>query len=85
MSIFDRLKATAKKTTETKEEQAVGVGVFDGNETGSGETCLFLYGADTEALFNVIKPVLQRYPLCQGARVIIRKGKPGATERELTL
>lgn len=118
MGILDWLKGTAKKTAETKDEQAVlvyldgaglpdivysscdlitleerlapvlaktGAGEFDGNESGPKETCLFFYGADSEVLFNAIEPVLRGYPLCQGARVIIRKGKPGAAERELKL
>ena len=38
------------------------------------DTTLFLYGADAEALFRAVEPVLRDYPLCQGARLTIRQG-----------
>jgi hypothetical protein len=53
---------------ETEEQ-----GELDGHETGPENTTLFLYGADAEALFLAIEPVLREYPLCQGARVTIRQ------------
>jgi hypothetical protein len=62
-----------------------GTGEFDGNEIGPGETTLFMYGPDAEALLRTVEPVLRAYPLCRGARVIIRAGQPGAPERELKL
>jgi hypothetical protein len=46
---------------------------LDGHETGPENTTLFLYGADAEALFRVVEPVLRDYPLCHGARVTIRQ------------
>jgi tetratricopeptide (TPR) repeat protein len=49
-------------------------GELDGHETGPENTTLFLYGADAEALFRAVEPVLQDYPLCRGARVTIRQG-----------
>ena len=48
-------------------------GELDGHETGPENTTLFLYGADAEALFRAVEPVLQDYPLCRGARVTIRQ------------
>lgn len=48
-------------------------GELDGHETGPENTTLFLYGADAEALFRTVEPVLQNYPLCRGARVTIRQ------------
>ena len=48
-------------------------GELDGHETGPENTTLFLYGADAEALFRVVEPVLRDYPLCRGARVTIRQ------------
>lgn len=62
-----------------------GTGEYDGEESGPGETCVFLYGADAEKLFSVIEPVLHSYPLCSGARVVLRFGAPGSTQRELRL
>ena len=62
-----------------------GLGEFDGNETGPTETALFMYGPDAERLFAGIERTLRDYPLCQGARVVIRRGGPGAEEREVRL
>lgn len=62
-----------------------GAGEYDGEETGPSETCVFLYGADAERLFSTIEPVLNSYPLCSGARVVVRRGGPGAVQRELRL
>ena len=61
------------------------LGEYDGDEQGPTETTLFMYGPDAERLFNRIEPVLRVYPLCQNARVVIRRGPPGAPERELRL
>ena len=62
-----------------------GLGEFDGNETWPGETILFMYGPDAERLFAGIEQTLRDYPLCQGARVEIRRGGPGAPQREVRL
>ena len=62
-----------------------GLGEFDGNEIGPGETTLYLYGADAERLFAHLEPILTAYPLCRNARVVIRKGRPGAPQREVRL
>lgn len=61
------------------------LGDFDGNETGPTETTLFMYGPNAERLFVGIEKTLRGYPLCEGARVVIRRGGPGAEERELRL
>jgi len=61
------------------------LGEFDGNEVGPSETTLFMYGPDAERLFAGIEPILRGYPLCQGARVEIRHGGPGAQTREVRL
>ena len=64
-----------------------GLGEYDGNEIGigTGEATLYLYGPDAEALFALVEPVLAGYPLCRNARVVIRKGGPGASQREIRL
>ena len=61
------------------------VGEFDGEETRNKETVLYFYGPDSEALYAAIEPELRAYPLCRGARVVIRKGPPGAPSREVRL
>jgi hypothetical protein len=76
---------------ETLENQLVealdksGVGEYDGNEFGPETVTLFLYGPDADALFRVIEPVLTAYPLCSGARVVVRQGDPDVDGRTLTL
>jgi hypothetical protein len=61
------------------------VGEVDGNEIGSGTATVYTYGPDAERLFKTIEPTLLAYPLCQGARVVIRAGPPGAPQREIRL
>lgn len=60
-------------------------GMFDGTESGPGETILFLYGPDAEKLFAGIEGVLRSYPLCRGAKVEIRAGGLGANCRVVRL
>lgn len=61
------------------------LGEFDGNEIGPDEATLFMYGPDAERLFAGIESILREYPLCQGARVEIRRGAPGGPLREVRL
>ena len=68
---------------EALEQQ--GLGEYDGDEQGPAETTLLMYGSDAERLFGGIEAVLRAYPLCQNARVVIRRGPPGAPEREVRL
>lgn len=65
--------------------ESSGTGEFDGNEIGEGEAVLFAYGPDSIRLFGVMEPLLQSYPLCQNARVILRKGGPGSQQTEVRL
>lgn len=60
-----------------------GAGVVEGNEFNPGETLIFLYGEDAEALFAAAEPVLRGYPLCRGARIELRDG--ASILRELRL
>ena len=79
----------AECDVSTLEDQIIaavaGVGEYDGNEFRETETVLFVYGADAEAAFAALEPTLRSYPLCRNARVEIRKGGPGAAQRELRL
>ena len=65
--------------------QQEGLGEFGGNEFGPIETTLFMYGPDAERLFEAIEPLLRGSVVCQGARVLIRRGGPGAEQREVKL
>jgi hypothetical protein len=81
----------AECDTATLEDRLIEVierdslGEFDGNEVGPTETKIFMYGPDAERLFGGIESTLRGYALCQRARVVIRKGGPGAEEREVRL
>ncbi len=75
-TIEDRLTAVIERD---------GLGEFDGNEIEPGETTLFMYGPDAERLFAGIEQTLRGYPLCQGARVEIRRGGPGAEQGQIRL
>ena len=75
-------------TLEDRLVQAVersASGEYDGNEFGLDGTTLYLYGPDAERLFLAIESALRGYPLCQNARVVIRRGPPGSPERELII
>ena len=61
------------------------LGLFDGNGIGADEAVLYMYGPDAELLFSGVEAALRAYPLCQGARVVIRHGGHGAEQRELIL
>jgi hypothetical protein len=60
-------------------------GELDGNEIGERETTIFTYGPDADRLYRVMEPVLKSYPLCRGARVIVRKGGPGSPQTEFQI
>jgi hypothetical protein len=60
-------------------------GELDGNEIGDAVTTIFTYGPDADRLYRVMEPVLKSYPLCQNARVVIRKGGPGSPQTEVQL
>jgi len=75
--------------TRLEEQLAVAVspiGEFDGHGYGArDELVIYLYGPDAEALFRAVEPHLKAHPLARGAVAIIRKGPPGAPEREVRL
>ena len=50
---------------------------------GETETSIFVFGSNAEEIFSRIEPVLNTYPLCRNARVVIRHGKPSLNPREV--
>ena len=75
-------------TLEDKLIEAIScgkLGELDGNEVGPEDATIFMYGVDAEKLFAGIEKSLRDYPLCQNARVVIRKGGPGSSQREIKL
>ncbi|MGW1211496.1 hypothetical protein ACWD5F_17890 [Streptomyces sp. NPDC002499] len=76
-TIFDAGRAMAAAV------EKAGVGEVDGNEFGGGEAVLYAYGADAEALFEVMEPILRGLPL-RPAHVVLRQGS-SATESRVEL
>jgi hypothetical protein len=46
---------------------------------GPTETAFYHYGPSADAMLDVLRPVLDAYPVCQNARIVIRQGTDGAT------
>ncbi|WP_037678411.1 hypothetical protein [Streptomyces griseus] len=67
-AIFDAERAMAAAVEDAR------VGEVDGNELGGGEAVLYAYGADAEALFKVMEPMLRGLPL-RPAHVVLRQGR----------
>src|SRR5262249_42745499 len=65
--------------------EAGALGEFDGNEVRPAMTTLFMYGPDAERLFAGIESTLRASPFCRNARVVVRRGGPGADQREVRL
>jgi hypothetical protein len=75
---------------ETKLEAAIDsakVGEFDGNEiaTDGSDGTLYMYGPDADRLFEAVKPVLEGCSFMRGARITLRYGSTGASQRHLIL
>lgn len=81
--VYDKFDLTGLEDELLEVIDSKSLGELDGNEIGPGETTIFLYGLDGEALYVGIEPILKKHPLCQLSRVIIRKGPPGSPQREM--
>jgi hypothetical protein len=64
---------------------AAGDNSYRGFWQGPQETGLFLFGADAEAMFARVEPVLRQLPIGQNARVVIRHGKQSLSPREIRI
>jgi hypothetical protein len=64
-----------------------GVGEYDGDELAVdlSEGFLYMYGADADALFAVVRPILESAPFMRGAVALVRYGPPGATGSRVIL
>ena len=62
-------------------------GQYDWHEMAEDYTegSMSMYGPDADALFKIIKPVLEMTDFMQGATAILRYGEEGDDTRELTL
>jgi hypothetical protein len=65
------------------------VGEFDGHEIAidGSDGVLYMYGPDADALFAVVRPVLETVGFMNGAHVKLRFGPPeeGVKEKEVVL
>jgi hypothetical protein len=81
----------AQYDAETIEDRLIEVirrnrlGEFGGIKVRDQTRILLMHGPDAERLYAGIEQTLRSYPLCQQARVVIRKGGPGAVQREVLL
>ena len=77
-----------EKLLETAIAEAAA-GELDGNEvaTDGSDGSLYMYGPDGDALFAVVRPVLESCPFMRGARVRVRYGPPkeGVPEMQYVL
>ena|SRR5579872_6373899 len=66
-----------------------GVGDFDGNDVPAncGDGYLYFYGPDADAIFDVVRPILEEVPFMTGAVARLRYGpaREGVLERRITL
>lgn len=62
--------------------QAHKAGEFDGDELGSEECILYMYGPDADRLFEAVSNVLRASPLARGGYAIKRYGPPEDGVRE---
>ena len=75
-STYENYDLATLENQLTARVDSEAVGELDGHEFElcSQTVTISLYGADAEALFEAIEPVLRGYPLCEHARVTIRQG-----------
>ena len=52
------------------------IGEFDGDEYSSGHATLYLYAPNADALFAVIRPILEKEGLPSGTYALLRYGPP---------
>jgi hypothetical protein len=74
------LEEQLEKAIESEE-----VGEFDGDEVAAdgSDGFLYMYGPDADALFAVIKPMLEASPFMEGAVARLRYGPPEDGIREI--
>ncbi|HEX6648165.1 MAG TPA: hypothetical protein VF075_01455 [Pyrinomonadaceae bacterium] len=64
---------------------AAGDDSYHGFWQANEETGLFFFGADAEAMFSSVEPILRRLPIGQNARVVIGAEKGGLNTREVRM
>ena len=64
---------------------AAAPGSFRGFWQGPEETGLYFFGPSADQMFAQLEPALQRLPIGQNARVVIRAGKPTLASRTVRM
>lgn len=64
---------------------AAGEDSYRGFWQGPEETGIFFYGANADAMFERVEPVLRAMPIGQNARVVIRHGKESLHPRTVRI
>ena len=72
-------------TTVSEIGTAAGPDSYHGFRQGNEETGLFFFGSNADDMFTRVEPVLQRLPIGQNARVVIRHGQKDLNPRELRM
>jgi hypothetical protein len=73
---------------EDELSEALGsTGDCDGHDIGTGkaDATIYLYGPNGEDIYEKVRVVLENNRLSENCRVVIRRGGPGAAEREVQL
>jgi hypothetical protein len=83
--IYEEYDLLGLEDALTEDLERTGAGEFDGDEMGDAVTTVYLYGKDADDIFRAVEKTLRQYPLCKGARVVLREGPPGAREKEIRL
>src|SRR5436189_5624553 len=78
-SIEKDLQTFEHQLAEAIETQDAGE--FDGDELGSEEIALFMYGPDADQLYAAVEPILRKSPLANVAQITLQYGAPGGKER----
>lgn len=68
--------------------ESADAGEFDGDDFGSHDCKLYMYGPDATKLYLAIEAVLKAHPICKGAVVVKRFGEasdPKAREERVVI
>jgi len=75
-----------ERKLETAIEKAK-VGEYDGNDVAmdGSNGYLYMYGANADALFEIVRPILEATEFMKGAKAKLRYGPPADGVREVEL
>jgi hypothetical protein len=82
---LSRLFELERKLESAIEEAKVGE--YDGNDVAvdGSNGYLYMYGANADALFEIVRPILEATEFMKGAKALLRYGPPADGIREVEL